>query len=202
MSLDLTKLENVRQTTEKTIARCPACAKDGKDKKGEHLVIFPDGRYGCVVDSSDDHRKAIFELVGLKGDRRPIPIPIRRPGCALRKARTVRTLNFNFYAKRREGEGVQNGKRSGKNPSEPSETAKFVEWFWKLIPLMDKEFLKEPVFFADEPERDGWPRLDPVEDMTETEPNTARQKPATTGNRDDRPRNETKTSQSISPPRA
>jgi|CXWL01.1.fsa_nt_gi hypothetical protein len=68
MGLDLTKLEKVRPHGTNIIARCPACAQDGKDGKGEHLCIYPDGRFACVVYPSvegKNHRKRIFELIGL-----------------------------------------------------------------------------------------------------------------------------------------
>ena len=67
MSLDLSRLENVRQRGGKTIARCPACAEEGHDKKSEHLVIMADGRFGCVVHPGEGgrgHRRQIFALVG------------------------------------------------------------------------------------------------------------------------------------------
>ena len=47
-ALDLGKLENVRVRGNKTIARCPACAEAAEIKKGEHLVIWPGGRFSCV----------------------------------------------------------------------------------------------------------------------------------------------------------
>lgn len=54
-----------------TRARCPACAETGNDFKGEHLIIFPNGKYGCAVYPKDaEHRKSIFRLVGLKGVNR------------------------------------------------------------------------------------------------------------------------------------
>lgn len=68
MGLDLKKLEKVRPHGSNIIARCPACAEDGKDGKGDHLCIFPDGKFSCVVYPSEDgknHRKRIFALVGL-----------------------------------------------------------------------------------------------------------------------------------------
>lgn len=68
MGLDLSKLEMVRPHGVNILARCPVCAADGKDGKGEHLCIFPDGRFACVVYPSGEgkiHRKRIFELVGL-----------------------------------------------------------------------------------------------------------------------------------------
>ncbi len=69
MSLDLTKLQNLRQHGGITHARCPACAAEGHDRRGEHLFIAPGGRFGCVVNpgmAGRSHRKKIFELVGIK----------------------------------------------------------------------------------------------------------------------------------------
>jgi hypothetical protein len=69
MSLDISKLGNVRTRGGKTTARCPACAENGHDEKGEHLFINVDGRFGCVVYPGDSaearaHRKRIFTLCG------------------------------------------------------------------------------------------------------------------------------------------
>jgi hypothetical protein len=71
MSLNISKLKHVRARGTKTIARCPACAETEADKKGEHLVINANGKFGCVVypgNSADAkaHRKRIFELCGLR----------------------------------------------------------------------------------------------------------------------------------------
>jgi hypothetical protein len=52
----------------KTVARCPACAEAGGDRKGEHLFLKADGRFGCVQFPGADgeaHRKRIFELAGI-----------------------------------------------------------------------------------------------------------------------------------------
>ena len=66
MKLDLSKLQNVRHLSGgKTTAQCPACAADGGDSKGEHLVIYADGRFGCVVcPQNKAHNKAILKLSG------------------------------------------------------------------------------------------------------------------------------------------
>jgi hypothetical protein len=69
MSIDISRLESVRERGEKVIARCPACAEAGHDQKGEHLVINKNGGFGCVLypgDSADakQHRKRIFALCG------------------------------------------------------------------------------------------------------------------------------------------
>jgi hypothetical protein len=78
MSLDTSKLENVRKRGGKVIARCPACAEAGHDQKGEHLVINARGPFGCVVypgGSADakEHRKRIFALCG---DREIKPLAV------------------------------------------------------------------------------------------------------------------------------
>ena len=66
MPLDLKKLEKLVDLVDGIMrARCPACAENGQDKKGEHLRIYPDGRFGCCVFPSDqEHRKQIFALAG------------------------------------------------------------------------------------------------------------------------------------------
>ena len=71
MSLTLAKLENVRELAGGIVqARCPACAEGGNDRKGEHLRILADGRFGCCVHPKDgDHRKRIFALAGERSVR-------------------------------------------------------------------------------------------------------------------------------------
>jgi hypothetical protein len=69
MSLDLDKLENVRERGGKIIAACPACREAGADQSGEHLVIFGSGvgRFGCIANSGAAgyaHRRRIAELAG------------------------------------------------------------------------------------------------------------------------------------------
>jgi len=68
MTIDISKLENVKSKGEKTIARCPACAESGQDKKGNHLVINSNGKFACVMfpgSSGHEHRKRIFRLTGI-----------------------------------------------------------------------------------------------------------------------------------------
>jgi hypothetical protein len=66
MALDVTRLEKVRRhPSGKITARCPACAADGGDRTGNHLVIFPDDKFACAAHAGDrDHRKLIMALVG------------------------------------------------------------------------------------------------------------------------------------------
>ncbi|NBV87241.1 MAG: hypothetical protein EBS01_13505, partial [Verrucomicrobia bacterium] len=66
MSLDVAKLENVSRSNDgKITARCPACKNEGHDSKGNHLVVFDDGGFGCVKYMGDSgHRKEIAKLAG------------------------------------------------------------------------------------------------------------------------------------------
>lgn len=68
MSLDVAKLEKVRELAGGLVqARCPACAEGGNDRSGEHLRIYPDGKFGCCVHPKDtEHRKRIWALAGVR----------------------------------------------------------------------------------------------------------------------------------------
>ena len=68
MSLDVAKLEKVRELAGGMVqARCPACAEGGNDRSGEHLRIYPDGKFGCCVHPKDtEHRKRIWALAGVR----------------------------------------------------------------------------------------------------------------------------------------
>ncbi len=63
-SLDLDRLEKVRHLPGKVTARCPACAEEGRDHSGNHLVIFDKGKFTCVADGS--HRQSVWRLVGIR----------------------------------------------------------------------------------------------------------------------------------------
>ncbi|HEY0549875.1 MAG TPA: hypothetical protein VGF13_09745 [Verrucomicrobiae bacterium] len=93
MPLDINRLENVRKHGDgKVVARCPACAADGKDETGNHLVVYPDGKFGCVANPKDTaHRKAIFKLCGVPSDapHQPKAIEIRPKSAHKRGAGVV-----------------------------------------------------------------------------------------------------------------
>ena len=96
MSLDTAKLEKVRELAGGIVqARCPACAEGGGDRKGEHLRVYPDGRYGCCVHPKDgQHRKRIFALAG---DKKPGTFSLRlKTPPALPVARSVRAALTGF----------------------------------------------------------------------------------------------------------
>ena len=63
-SIDPARLENVKRLDGGSIrAACPACRVAGSDKTGDHLLIQPDGKFGCAVNPGDgEHRKEIFRL--------------------------------------------------------------------------------------------------------------------------------------------
>ena len=84
MSLNLDRLESVRVSGNKTTARCPACAESGKDTGKDHLLINPDGSFGCVNfpgPEGSEHRKRIFALAGSveKTPHRAPPARQRKP---------------------------------------------------------------------------------------------------------------------------
>ena len=68
-SLDFTRLEKARHhASGKVTARCPACAEEGRDRSGNHLAVFPDGRFACAACPGDqEHRRRIFGLAGIAG---------------------------------------------------------------------------------------------------------------------------------------
>jgi hypothetical protein len=91
MGLDRFKLEKVRCRGSNTIARCPACAETGGDRKGEHLFISDAGQLGCVLFPGADgqqHRQRIFELAGEK-DIRQKTFKIRKTISTSSTERTV-----------------------------------------------------------------------------------------------------------------
>jgi hypothetical protein len=80
VSLDLSRLEKVRHRGAKVEARCPACAENGGDKTGNHLMIGDGGKFACIMfpgDAGDGHRKRIFELAGERA-MTPRPLPLAR----------------------------------------------------------------------------------------------------------------------------
>jgi len=100
MSLDVAKLEKVRELAGGIVqARCPACAEGGHDRTGEHLRIYPDGKFGCCVHPKDgEHRKRIWALAGVRKPgifslrlKTPPALPPAQSVKAVLTARTPRT---------------------------------------------------------------------------------------------------------------
>lgn len=62
--IDLTKLECVKQSGANMTARCPVCAAQGMDKSGNHLIVYPDGKFGCALNPGDSaHRSGIAQIL-------------------------------------------------------------------------------------------------------------------------------------------
>jgi hypothetical protein len=97
MSLDVNKLEKVRELSGGILkARCPACAETGNDRSGEHLRVYPDGRFGCCVHPKDGaHRKRIFAIAG---DRKPRPITVKVANKSARVAVTSINACLELYS--------------------------------------------------------------------------------------------------------
>lgn len=66
--LDLAKLENIHERPDGSIkAACPACRAAGEDRTGDHLLIKPDGKFGCAKYADDgEHRRQIWKVAGAK----------------------------------------------------------------------------------------------------------------------------------------
>jgi hypothetical protein len=77
--IDVTRLTCIFQKEGKTVARCPACAERGGDTKGNNLVVFKDGKFGCAAYPSDRaHNRAILKLAGGESDNGRIwHVPVR-----------------------------------------------------------------------------------------------------------------------------
>ena len=93
MPLDIQLLEKVRHhPSDKIVSRCPACAASGGDKTGNHLVVFPDGRFACAAHPGDsEHRREIYRLAPLPSEDFASDDP-NSPGWHDREARRKRQL--------------------------------------------------------------------------------------------------------------
>ncbi len=96
MSLDISKLEKVRKLEGGIAqARCPACAEGDHDRTGNHLRLYPDGKFGCCIHPKDaNHRKRIFAIAG---DRKPGTFDVRikhSAGTAARQSVKVALAGF------------------------------------------------------------------------------------------------------------
>lgn len=69
-----------RSTSKGEEYRCPACARNGGDQWGQHLIVFKDRpTFACVAYPRDPgHRSVIWNLVGDKSKGRPDPIIPRK----------------------------------------------------------------------------------------------------------------------------
>jgi hypothetical protein len=96
MSLNILKLENCHKKASKVVARCPACAEIGQDRQGNHLILYDNGRFGCVKYQGTErieHRKRIFQLVGEQQQIKTI-IDVKNPSQLSQKSGEVLMKNI------------------------------------------------------------------------------------------------------------
>ena len=100
-SLDVSRLDKVRQNGNKTIARCPACAEHEGDRKGTHLAIFPSGAFVCAAFPGDkEHSSRIRALVGSIGPRVGHPVSREQFAIDQRRGKVRKHLIATIAAKR------------------------------------------------------------------------------------------------------
>lgn len=95
VALSLTETEPGKWT-----GQCPACKAEGLDDKGQHLVIFEDGHYGCVLHQGPEgheHRQNMAELApelrtGKKRFRAPIVEDQKAAAAAKARAEAIAGL--------------------------------------------------------------------------------------------------------------
>lgn len=100
--------------------RCPACAINGGDEGGQHLIVFKErGNFACAAYPGDtNHRKIIWEKVGMANGGRPDPIIpkkieqkatfIGRHIMDMRKlAKEVREIDYSLRQAKREREAEE-----------------------------------------------------------------------------------------------
>jgi 5S rRNA maturation endonuclease (ribonuclease M5) len=123
--IDPARLENVKHLDGGAIrAACPACRAVGSDKTGEHLLIQPDGKFGCATHPDDrEHRKDIFRLVGI-----PMATgPAKRNGSPSRIVKTYpypdEGGNIRFEVVRYDPKDFRQRRP---DPARPG------EWFWNM----------------------------------------------------------------------
>ena len=62
-------IEKGKKVGDGWVGRCPACAEAGADRTGNHLRVWGDGRFACVINTGKEgaqHRRRIFALIGVK----------------------------------------------------------------------------------------------------------------------------------------
>lgn len=65
--IDPSRLSHVVKKDGKIVARCPACAAQGKDAKGNNFVLYADGGFGCqAYPQSKEHNREILKLAGVR----------------------------------------------------------------------------------------------------------------------------------------
>ena len=127
----------MRKRIGKIVARCPACAELGHDEKGEHLVIMPDGRFGCVVcpgAAGKEHRKQIHALAGDQKTRGigACRVRVRRPLIHRPAAEIVDVARLGQVV----GDAAQVDPGSGGGLPEPAESLDGIGRIGRVSPTL------------------------------------------------------------------
>lgn len=151
MSLDLAKLENARRLPDGRIrARCPACAAEGHDKRGEHLIVNPNGAFGCAVHPGETvHRKSIWALAGSQTAK---PIEVRSLGRLGRVNETPIVLQRNILGRlgRLEQSHAGSSDAASKHDSEPTKSTPNLNGFSEGVPRVPRLNANECVLPPDQ----------------------------------------------------
>ena len=68
--IDTRRLKGLHYRSRCVEAQCPACWEDGGlDKSMNHLVLYPNGKFGCCLDQSKEHYARILSLAGIESIR-------------------------------------------------------------------------------------------------------------------------------------
>jgi hypothetical protein len=82
----------------KWVGQCPACAVDGNDATGNHLVVYQTGHFGCVSfqgEAGDQHRARMAKLCpALRGGKPTGPVYIKPDLTAEREALKAASLKL------------------------------------------------------------------------------------------------------------
>ena len=133
MGLDLVKLESVKRRGNSITARCPACFEKGHDRKGNHLYISGDGRFGCVLNpgiGGHEHRQRIFELVGVQEHKNTLKVKLHP--IQFKEMSPPELIESNILG--RLGRMKQTHKEIQNQDSESPESCNFRKNFEKSVP--------------------------------------------------------------------
>ena len=157
--LDISRLEKVKETPGKTIARCPACAEIGCDTKGDHLAIFPSGAFSCIAHEKDkEHNSRIFELVGVKSET--VPTTTKRNGTAPWEKPIMRIHDYRDKDGKTLFQVVVHGRAGGEKKGcsqRRPDGDKRDGWSWNLqgVPT-PRPLFRLPELLTSDPEQPVW----------------------------------------------
>jgi len=132
MALDRHRLLKVKlQEDGSFIAQCPACAAEGGDSGGVHLIVYGDGAYACVAHPGDrEHARAVFALAGEKTSGKGLAAPAAVAFCKrfTREEKLRREFRAKLLASLRSewAPAEIRAESPGRIPEDPAEQARAV----------------------------------------------------------------------------